>query len=82
MAKTEAEQAYDFCETDLGLPVLRPIRMNWLETGAPADEIEITPAMIEAGEGVLLSELGGAVQTNWEPCDLAVAVFRAMLAGR
>ena len=42
-------------------------------------EIEITPAMIEAGEDVLLSTLGGGVQCHWDPRDLATKVFRAMV---
>ena len=45
---------------------------------ADALEIEITPAMIEAGEVALVAELGGAVSSFWSPPDLAVAVYRAM----
>ncbi len=41
-------------------------------------EIEITPEMIEAGEGALSAVLGGAVMRNWDPHDLAISVFRAM----
>ncbi len=46
-----------------------------------ADEIEITPEMIEAGENVLLEELGGGVICHWCPRDLAAEIYRAM-AGR
>ena len=35
--------------------------------------------MIEAGENVLLETLGGAVECHWEPRDLAVKVFQAMV---
>ena len=41
-------------------------------------EIEITPEMIDAGEGVLLSTLGGGVSVHWCPRDLALSVYRAM----
>lgn len=41
-------------------------------------EIKITPAMIDAGEFALGSELGGAVTCHWSPRDLAVKVFLAM----
>ena len=45
------------------------------------EEIEVTPEMIAAGESVLLGELGGAVTTAfWNPPDLAVKVYRAMIA--
>ena len=47
------------------------------DAGAP--EVEVTEAMILAGEDVLLSRLGGAVSTVfWFPRDLAVEVFSAM----
>jgi hypothetical protein len=48
--------------------------------GAPGrnDEIEITPEMIEAGEDVLLGELGGAVTSYWSAPELAKRVFEAM----
>ena len=47
--------------------------------GAPdLTDIEITPAMIEAGEEVLLSTLGG-IDAHWEPRDLAKRVFEAMV---
>lgn len=45
----------------------------------PTDEIEVTPEMIEAGEQVLLCELGGGVSSNWDPADLAARVFAAMV---
>ena len=44
----------------------------------PADEIEVTPEMIAAGEQALLCELGGAVSEVWHPRDLAISVYRAM----
>jgi len=47
----------------------------------PIDEIEITPEMIEAGESVILSEVGGADLGGWfSASDLAVRVFLAMRA--
>ena len=48
--------------------------------GAPElKEIEITPEMVEAGEGILLAELGGAVTSVfWHPRDLAKQVYLAM----
>jgi hypothetical protein len=50
-----------------------------VETGVPWAEIEVTPAMIEAGEDVLLGALGGAVSTVfWFPRELAIEVYRAM----
>jgi hypothetical protein len=42
------------------------------------DEIEITSEMIEAGEDVLLSVLGGAVSSHWWPDELAKRVYLAM----
>lgn len=41
-------------------------------------EIEVTPEMIEAGEDVLLSTLGGGVSVHWLPSELAASVYRAM----
>jgi hypothetical protein len=46
--------------------------------GAPENEIEITPEMIEAGEYILLANLGGAVSSHWDPYELAILVYRAM----
>ena len=43
----------------------------------PTEEIEITEAMIEAGEDVLKGELGG-IEVIWNPRDLAASVFLAM----
>lgn len=43
-----------------------------------AEEIEITPEMIEAGEEVLLEELGGGVICIWNPHDLARLVYLEM----
>ncbi len=40
-------------------------------------EIELTDAMIEAGEKILLCEFG-SVSFHWNPRDLAVSVYRAM----
>lgn len=49
------------------------------EGGAAAkDGIEITPAIIEAGEFVLGSTFGNAVNVYWDARDLAVEVYRAM----
>jgi len=45
----------------------------------PTEEIEITEAMIEAGEIALKEALGGSVDSFWNPPDLAVSVFEAML---
>jgi hypothetical protein len=45
---------------------------------APENEIEITPEMIEAGEYILLANLGGAVSSHWDPYELAILVYRAM----
>jgi hypothetical protein len=53
------------------------LRSDATGAGAP-DEIEITPAMIEAGEDVLLGELGGAVTSYWSAPELAKRVFEAM----
>jgi hypothetical protein len=41
---------------------------------------KITQEMIEAGEDVLLGELGGAVSVHWDAAELAIAVYRAMSA--
>ncbi len=41
-------------------------------------EIEITTAMIDAGEDELLGKLGGAVTVHWDARDLAMKVYRAM----
>lgn len=46
------------------------------------NEVEITPQMIEAGEDVLSGELGGAVSSHWDPRDLAIQVYRAMIQAR
>ena len=46
------------------------------ETGAP--DLEVTEAMILAGEDVLLAELGGAVSSHWSAPDLAKQVYLAM----
>ena len=40
--------------------------------------IKVTAEMIDAGESVLLCELGGAVSSFWYPRDLAEMVSRAM----
>lgn len=40
--------------------------------------IKITPQMIEAGEAMILSELGGTVTSFFSAPDLAVLVYRAM----
>ena len=45
---------------------------------AVCDDVEITPEMIEAGEDVLVSTLGGAVSSHWCPPDLASQVYLAM----
>jgi hypothetical protein len=44
----------------------------------PLTEVEITPAMIDAGEDVLLGTIGGPLEIVWYPRDLAVKVFLAM----
>jgi hypothetical protein len=46
------------------------------------DEVEITPAMVEAGEDVLLAVLGGGVSVHWWTDELAKRVFRAMALKR
>ena len=48
--------------------------------GAPKNEIMITEAMIEAGEQILLGELGGAVSSHWSARDLAMKVYAAMVS--
>jgi hypothetical protein len=53
-------------ETD-GLPAFTA---NVVDTGAPSNEIETTFEMIEAGENVLLEELGGVVSSYWSAPDL------------
>ncbi len=47
--------------------------------GAPKQEIEITPEMIEASAEILLGELGGGVSCHWDAYDLAALVYRAMV---
>lgn len=42
------------------------------------DDVEITEAMIEAGETALLFALGGAVSEPWFPREVATSVYRAM----
>ena len=45
----------------------------------PADEIEVTPEMIEAGEYAILSEIGGVqIGGLFSARDLAASVYRAM----
>lgn len=56
----------------------REAAVSDLSDGTGAPEIEITPAMIEAGEEVLLCALGGAVSIYWFPDKLAVSVYEAM----
>jgi hypothetical protein len=56
---------------DLILPGDRPAK-ELMET------IKVTPQMIEVGEDVLLSELGGAVSSHWNARELAILVYRAM----
>jgi hypothetical protein len=51
-----------------GLPAFTA---NVVDAGAPAYEIETTFEMIEAGENVLLEELGGVVSSYWSAPDLA-----------
>jgi hypothetical protein len=46
------------------------------EAGAPADEIEITPAMIEAGVAIISDDWGVLGRGSAE--ELAELVFRAM----
>jgi hypothetical protein len=49
--------------------------------GAPEQEFEILPAMIEAGEDVVLSEIGGAdLGGYFSARDLAGKVYLAMVA--
>ena len=43
---------------------------------------EITAKMIDAGEDALLGSLGGAVECNWNPRELASQVYRAMFEVR
>jgi hypothetical protein len=47
------------------------------------EEIEVTPEMIEAGEEIILIELGGELPHSYSSArELAEAVYRAMaLAG-
>jgi hypothetical protein len=47
-------------------------------TDAGDSKIDLTPAMIKAGEEALLSQLGGAVEAFWNPHDLAISVYQAM----
>ena len=49
--------------------------------GAPAEEIEITSAMIAAGEDVILARVGGAEDLGgfFSAAELAKQVFRAMV---
>lgn len=42
------------------------------------ERIEVTPAMIAAGEKILLCALGGAVTIFWDADELAKSVFLAM----
>jgi hypothetical protein len=60
--------------------MLNPDRICTEDGGAP--EIEITQEMIDAGEDVLLGELGGAVSSHWSAPDLAKQVFSAMASCR
>ena len=60
------------------LDVEKPRIANATTEPEEQDEIEVTPEMIEAGEDVLLSELGAAVSSYWWPDELAKRVFLAM----
>ena len=52
---------------------------NVADTEKPEVEIEITPEMIEAGEDVILCEVGGAnLGGLFSAPELAARVFRAM----
>jgi hypothetical protein len=39
---------------------------------------EITSEMIDAGEEILLGDVGAAINYNWNPRDLAFRVYQAM----
>jgi hypothetical protein len=39
---------------------------------------EITSEMIDAGEEILIGDVGAAINYNWNPRDLAFRVYQAM----
>jgi len=60
-----------------------PSRLDSFEAGAPVEEIEITPAMLDAGEETILGEVGGAPLGGFFSArDLARQVYEAMEAHR
>ncbi len=56
---------------------------DFCEAGAPCNEIEITPEMVEAGERFIYEEWGGRSprHENLVP-DFVTGLFRAMAASR
>jgi hypothetical protein len=50
------------------------LHSNVVDAGAPANEIETTFEMIEAGENVLLEELGGVVSSYLN--DGKISIFQ------
>lgn len=57
---------------------------RFIEDVYAPDEIEITPEMIDAGESVILCEVGGAEGLGgfFSACALASEVYRAMHTAR
>ena len=55
-----------------------------MDKNPPEPEVEITPEMVEAGEGAVwtaASEPGfGEIGASFSPRDLAISVYRAMAA--